>query len=101
MSFYLTTILFLSIEKETWHAEVTGRLHPLIRSKARLVEAETKQAAYDALAAGVAAVLAGDGAITKRKHRELAQALVAYTKDGGTVLLGSLMSCFSRPSDFN
>jgi len=101
MSSYLPIILVLSIEKETWHSEMTGRLHALIRSKARLVEAETKQATYDALATGVAAVLVGDGAITKRKHRELAHALVAYTKDGGTVLLGCLMSCFSAPPDFN
>jgi hypothetical protein len=80
---------------------MTGRLHALIRSKARLVEAETKQAAYDALATGLAAVLVGDGAITKRKHRELAHALGAYTKDGGTALLGCLMSSFCSPPDFD
>jgi hypothetical protein len=89
------------MEKESWHPEMTGRLHTLIRSKARLVEAETKQAAYAALATGVAPVLVGDGAITKRKHRELAHALVTYTKDSGTVLLGGLMSCFSTPPDFD
>lgn len=91
----------LSLEKESWHAEMTGRLRTLIRSRANFVEAETKQAAYAALATNVTAVLVGDAAITKREHREVAMALAAYAKDGGTVLLGCLMSSFSTPSNFN
>jgi hypothetical protein len=95
------TILVLSVEKEPWHSQVTGHLHTVIRSKANLIEAETTEAAYAALATDLTAVFIGDGVITKRKHRELANALVAYTKDGGTVLLGCLMSSFSAPSEFN
>lgn len=101
MASTLPIILVLSLEKESWHSEMTGRLHTLIRSRAKLVEAETKQAAYAALSTGINAVLVSDAGITKRKHRELANALVAYTKDGGTVLLGCLMSSFSTPPDFN
>jgi hypothetical protein len=95
------TILLLSLDKAPWHDEMTGRLRTLIRSKARLVEAKTKEAAYAALATNIAAVLVGDAAITKRQHRELASALVAYTKDGGTVLMGCLMSSFASPPNFN
>lgn len=76
---------------------MTDRLHAKIRANARLVEAETKQAAYDALATNVTAVLVQDAAITKRKHRELASAVVAYAKDGGTVLLGCFMSPLHVP----
>lgn len=101
MSSTLPTILVLSLEKEVWHPEMTDRLHTLIRSKAKLVEAMTKQAAYAALATNISAVLVGDAAITKQKHRELASAPVAYTKDGGTVLLGCFLSSSSTPPDFN
>jgi hypothetical protein len=80
---------------------MTGRLHTLIRSKARLVEAETKQTAYAALATNLTAVLVGDGAITRRKHRGLANALENYTKDGGTVILGCFVSSFSAPLDLD
>jgi hypothetical protein len=81
------TILIISAEKEGWHGEMTGRLHTLIRSKARLVEAEAKQTAYAAFATNLTAVLVRDGAITRRKHRDLANPLGAYTK-------------FSAPPDF-
>lgn len=101
MASTIPTILVLSLEKEPWHSEMTRSLHTQIRGQAKLIEAETKQAAYAALSTGIKAVLVGDAAITKRKHRELASALVAYTNDGGVVLLGCLMSSFSTPRDFN
>jgi hypothetical protein len=73
----------------------------LIRSKARLIEAETKEAAFEALATDLTAIIVGDAGITRRKHRAVANALVAYTKSGVTVILGLFMSSFTTPSDFN
>jgi hypothetical protein len=95
------TVLVLSAEKEGWNREMTGRLRTLIRSKESLVEAETKQVARAALATNLTAVLVGDGAITRRKHPDLTNALGASTKDGGTVILGFFMSSFSAPPDFD
>lgn len=78
------TILIMSVEKEPWHAEMMGSLARLICCFGYEHTCRT----------------CDEGAIPKCTHHDLANAFETYTKDGATVLLGTLLSCFSASSNF-
>jgi hypothetical protein len=77
-----------------------GRLLSAIDSKAVLIDAENKSFALMALDTPPDAVLVADAGITDPKNRDIAEKLAEYSRNGGTVVLGCMMSSFATPPRF-
>ena len=101
MSSQDSTVLLVSLEKESFLDEIIGTLLTTLRAKATVIEAKSAIEAHEALQSNPTAVLVTDAAITDAKHRPTAQALAQYAQTGGTVVLGGLMSSFATPPDFD
>ena len=101
MSSQDSTVLLVSLEKESFLDEIIGTLLTTLRAKATIIEAKSAIEVHEALQSNPTGVLVTDAAITDAKHRPTAHALAHYAQSGGTVVLGGLMSSFATPPDFD
>lgn len=96
------TILFVSLEHESWFEEMYASLIDKISSKAAIQRAKKPDAFMRYMqATRPSAILLTDGALSRGKNSNVLDKLIEYTKSGGTMVVMGHFSGFVSGDEFN
>lgn len=94
-------VLLISLEEHPWFEEAYASFLNQLNELATIQRAQTRTLVSRALSEDhPKAVLLTDGALTKRKFRQVWEEVLSYVRDGGTAVCMGLFSSFTRPPDF-
>ena len=97
------TIILLSLEQEPWLDEMYSSLLTSLKAEAEVTQITDAVAASDlfkSTSTPPQAVIATDGALTKKKYANQTYQAVKFVREGGaTLVFGLHFPSFSRPSD--